>query len=135
VSKNLLNQSGLIGMYFSGAQIQSPYPGGGRSATEDVSATTVNWKRMDQCGCYSSSSSVSDYHCSIAPSCLLHQLTSMQTSDTASHSPQLGWAADGFPVYGPHGPGGVVMRRCTDIEGFNKGVCTDGCGGESKLFR
>ena len=105
VSKNLLNQSGLIGMYFSGAQIQSPYPGGGRSATEDVSATTVNWKRMDQCGCYSSSSSVSDYHCSIAPSCLLHQLTSMQTSDTASHSPQLGWAADGFPVYGPHGPG------------------------------
>ena len=22
------------------------------------------------------------------------------------HSPQLGWSLDGFPVYGPYGPGG-----------------------------
>lgn len=28
------------------------------------------------------------------------------------HSPQLAWAMDGFPVYGPLGPGGVVMLPC-----------------------
>lgn len=28
------------------------------------------------------------------------------------HSPQLAWALDGFPVYGPLGPGGVVMLPC-----------------------
>ena len=42
----------------------------------------------------------------------------------------MGWAADGFPVYGPLGPGGVVMQWC-DITGGEVGVdvCTDECTG------
>ena len=28
------------------------------------------------------------------------------------HSPQVGWSFDGFPVYGPFGPGGVAIANC-----------------------
>ena len=47
-------------------------------------------------------------HYHVAPSCLLRQLN--QTAGT--HSPQVGWMADGFPLYGPLGPTGEAMRRC-----------------------
>ena len=26
---------------------------------------------------------------------------------------QVGWSLDGFPVYGPRGPGGTLMQTCT----------------------
>ena len=38
--------------------------------------------------------------------------------------------ADGFPVYGPHGPSGVAMKTCTVTGGtFGTDVCLDDCGG------
>ena len=40
-----------------------------------------------------------DYHYHWAPACLLEQAKSKNpTSD--GHSPQIGWAYDGFPIYG-----------------------------------
>ena len=35
----------------------------------------------------------------------------------APHSPQIGWALDGFPVYGPLGPDGVIMESCDNFVG------------------
>ena len=47
-----------------------------------------------------------------------------------AHSPQVGWAFDGFPVYGPRGPGGVLMQTCTVTGGtYGTDVCTDDCTG------
>ena len=46
------------------------------------------------------------------------------------HSPQIGWMADGFPLYGPLGPNGVVMQTCTVTGGtVGTSVCLDACGG------
>ena len=45
--------------------------------------------------------------------CLLDQLG----ATPSQHSPQIGWALDGFPVYGPRGPGGVLMKTCMDMAG------------------
>ena len=43
------------------------------------------------------------------------------------HSPQLGWALDGFPVYGPYGPGGRRMAHAE--QGCAGPLCLDECGG------
>ena len=76
----------------------------------------------DKCGGRADDDGI--YHYKIAPSCLITQLQSRQEketiimpqgSDTAfimmtnatklvdlgQHSPQIGWAMDGFPIYGP----------------------------------
>merc|ERR1712032_963935 len=43
-------------------------------------------------------------------------------------SGQVGWAADGFPVYGNKGPGGVLIKRCGQA-GADAKWCADKCGG------
>ena len=48
------------------------------------------------------------YHYHFPPSCLLAQLPPLEDG----HSPQIGWSFDGFPIYGPLGPGGVEIRNC-----------------------
>jgi hypothetical protein len=35
----------------------------------------------------------------------------MATPPGEGHSPQMGWSIDGFPVYGPFGPGGALGLR------------------------
>ena len=73
-----------------------------------TSAPYLEGNTFDACGGHSSSTSSPTYHYHVAPSCLLAQL---QMADGA-HSPQVGWMADGFPIYGPLGPNGVVMQVC-----------------------
>merc|ERR1712232_788592 len=66
------------------------------------------------------------YHCHVPPSCLLRQLG----QSDSTHSPQIGWAFDGFPLYGPRGPNGIMMQTCTVTGGmYGTDVCTDDCGG------
>jgi hypothetical protein len=79
---------------------------------------------FDFCGQHASSNSDASYHTHVPPSCLLAQLG--QTSTTAS--PQLGWAVDGFPVFGPRGTGGILVRQCTEATA-NQSYCVDACGG------
>lgn len=43
-------------------------------------------------------------------------------------SPQLGWALDGFPIYGPVGTKGIPMLRCGST-GAHASVCLDDCNG------
>lgn len=67
------------------------------------------------------------YHYNIPPSCLINQL--QQSWDGNGHSPQIGWALDGFPIYGPLGPNGAVMQRCTSDSVTSNTYCLDGCNG------
>lgn len=46
----------------------------------------------------------------------------------ASASPQVGWALDGFPIYGPVGTAGIAMLRCGQ-PGAHATVCLDVCNG------
>jgi len=92
----------------------------------ETSAPFVEGNTFDQCGGHCSHTDKPSYHAHVPPSCLLRQLG--QTGTT--HSPQVGWAFDGFPVYGPRGPGGVMMQTCTVTGGvYGRDVCTDDCGG------
>jgi hypothetical protein len=118
-------------MLYDGATIFSAY--GGSSYPElaidlsnaySRSAPYVEGYSFDFCGQHSSGASPGNYHTHVAPPCLLHQLG--QTDD--SLSPLLGFMVDGFPIYGPRGPGGVMIKRCSEATA-DPTYCTDQCGG------
>ena len=77
---------------------------------------------FDKCGGHADT--YGNYHYHIPPVCLLTQL---KDTDVA-HSPQIGWALDGFPVYGPTGPAGVLMKPCS-VQGADPIYCLDSCNG------
>lgn len=56
--------------------------------------------QFDKCGGFSARDVVYKYH--VAPVCLQQQQQQSSYS-VADHSPQLGWALDGFPIYGDIG--------------------------------
>ena len=48
-----------------------------------------------------------------------------------THSPLLGWAFDGFPIYGPHGTGGELMLPCAHASAQSSD-CVDACNGHGQ---
>ena len=87
--------------------IYSAYAGSVALEGYTTSANYLEGDTFDQCGGHSSSAESSSYHYHVAPSCLLAQLDDLSDG----HSPQIGWMADGFPLYGPLGPGGVGWKK------------------------
>ena len=77
---------------------------------------------IDVCGGNAAADGI--YHYSLLPTCLLIQLG----FSSGRHSPQVGWALDGFPIYGPIGFKGVSMLRC-GVDGAHPMVCLDECNG------
>ncbi|CAK0899335.1 unnamed protein product [Prorocentrum cordatum] len=124
-----LSETGAqVGVFFNAAMLFTPYggPNYGIVLGWTTSATYAEGNSFDSCGCHGSSTTEASYHCHVPPSCLLNQLG--QTS--SEHSPQIGWAFDGFPLYGPRGPSGIMMQTCTETGGtYGTDVCTDDCGG------
>ena len=91
-------------------------------------AVVQDGKSFDKCGGHVDDRGLYHYH--VPPTCLLSQLSlAIDAADTSSqHSPQIGWALDGFPVYGPTGPLGVLMRKC-GMPGAHPVFCVDECNG------
>ena len=130
---SLTGRGGPVGVLYSGAMLFSPFggPEHGDVTGYGNSAVAGEGASFDMCGCHASSTRSASYHCHVAPSCLLRQLG--QT--TAAHSPQVGWAADGFPVYGPRGPSGVLMQDCVVTGGtYGTDVCTSEGGYYAELL-
>jgi len=91
----------------------------------DVSDAEAEWISFDCCGGHSSGTG--GYHYHFPPSCLVAQANA-QNPLSDGHSSQIGWAQDGFPIYGPLGPGGVEIRNCGS-SGADEFYCQDACGG------
>ena len=78
----------------------------------DVAASDGEWTSFDFCGGHGrclANDCTGDYHYHFPASCLETQLGKLSDG----HSPQIGWSLDGFPVYGPFGPGGVTMAHAS----------------------
>ncbi|KAH8093989.1 hypothetical protein JL720_3969 [Aureococcus anophagefferens] len=88
----------------------------------DVADAAAEWTSFDCCSGHAEQTGAYHYH--FPPSCLIAQLGALGDG----HSPQVGWAADGFPIYGPRGPGGVEIRNC-GAPGADATYCQDACGG------
>lgn len=118
---SLSTVGGMIGITLDGTSVLSCYGGTKYGACTDYasSANAVEGDTFTQCGGHGS-----PYHYHIAPVCLLQQMG--PRTDGASQ--QVGWAADGFPIYGNRGPGGVLIKRC-GAAGAHATYCMDQCGG------
>lgn len=91
---------------------------------------------FDKCGGHTNDDGLYHYH--VPPACLINQLNNMATKtntivattmeNQTTHSPQIGWALDGFPVYGPYGPNGNIMLRCEEALAHPV-FCLDPCNG------
>ena len=125
---DLSERGGGVGVTFDGGFVYSAYGGPtyGQVVDFGTSAPRVEGDTFDACGGHSSSATEASYHYHVPPVCLLHQLGAAE----GAPSPQVGWMLDGFPIYGPLGPGGTQMKTCT-VTGGTVGVdvCTDDCGG------
>jgi len=91
----------------------------------DIYDATAEWISFDCCSGHSSGTG--GYHYHFPPSCLIAQ-ANKEAPITGGHSAQIGWAQDGFPIYGPLGPGGVEIRNC-GATGAHATYCQDKCGG------
>ena len=85
--------------------------------------TIYNYRQsVDKCG--GVADKFGNYRYSVPPSCLIEQLNHEDVNIT--HSPQIGWALDGFPIYGPKGIDGMTMVPCSGNSSAN---CLDECNG------
>lgn len=87
----------------------------------DVDDALSEWTSFDYCGGHAQNSG--DYHYHFPPSCLVDQAGVLADG----HSRQIGWAFDGFPIYGPFGVGGVAMTH--SAQGCVGSFCLDSCSG------
>ena len=74
----------------------------------DPDDAASEWVDFDMCSGHSQMQG--DYHYHFPPSCLIAQAEAANPTGTG-HSPQIGWAWDGFPIYGPLYTGGVELTH------------------------
>jgi len=93
----------------------------------DVDDDTSEWTAFDFCSGHSTGDG--NYHYHFPPSCLITQAMESEGKSTSDHSPQIGWAMDGFPIYGPRGSGGNMMSNSESCTGS---YCLDECSGREE---
>eukprot|EP00904_Undaria_pinnatifida_P008243 jgi/Undpi1/4549/HiC_scaffold_18.g07903.m1 len=86
---------------------------------------------FDLCGGHSTTEGTYHYHGTAG--CLQEQAQLDAGTSSDDHSALLGWAYDGFPVYGQLGPDGVEMKMC-GLDGADATRCLDVCSGYEALI-
>lgn len=109
---------GPIGMALNGVVFFNPFEAGGMNAVEGYSEV---W--LDSCCGHPQQHGVYHYH--KYPSCV----KSPFPDDGKQHSPILGFAWDGFPIYGPYEEAGVMAK---DLKGS---TALDVCNGHQDRVR
>jgi hypothetical protein len=96
---------GTIGFAINGVAFYNPFDAGMKDATD----------LMDRCCGHPSPDNRYHYH--KYPVCV----KSPFVDEGEEHSPVIGWALDGFPIYGPYVARGVMARDATDnpLDAFN----------------
>ncbi|CAM9684213.1 unnamed protein product, partial [Scytosiphon promiscuus] len=123
---NLSMVAGPVGMMINGVAVYSSYAEERAATTYGASATKLYAGDIDLCG--GSTDQYGVYHYHNTPGCLQEQAMKANNLTLDDHSPVLGWAFDGFPIYGQLGPGGVEMLMCNST-GADETFCLDECGG------
>ncbi|WP_010586622.1 YHYH protein [Schlesneria paludicola] len=111
---------GPIGTALNGVVFFNPFEAGGMNAVEGYSEV---W--LDSCCGHPAPNGIYHYH--KYPSCV----KSPFTDNGKQHSPVIGFAFDGFPVYGPYESAGVLAK---DLDA-DSGKGLDVCNGHSDEIR
>jgi hypothetical protein len=78
---------------------------------------------LDICGGHSTQTGT--YHRHQFSACLLNDLS----DNGKAHSPLYGFAADGYPVYGPYVEDGSLAKSCWQVRDYDSHDSDTGCGG------
>ena len=110
-----------LGVAVNGVPIYD-YTGGGEMTLEDLKHhqeqhDTLQTKQLDECGGHAGRGD--DYHYHVKPKCMVDQM------DNAGDDAIIGWAHDGYPIYGDNNPDGTAIAEGT------LGVCN---GQPDQLF-
>eukprot|EP00752_Nemacystus_decipiens_P003694 g3404.t1 len=117
---------GSVGILLNGVAVFSSWAAAEASISYETSAFFTEAGTFDACGGHATQ--VGIYHFHNTPGCLQEHAMVVTGATRQEHSPQLGWAYDGFPVYGQLGPGGVEMKLCGQ-QGADSVHCLDLCSG------
>ena len=104
---------GAIGVALNGVAIYNALDGAGRDA--------VAHEALDVCSGHPQRSG--QYHYHWMPPCL------WQRQSSTRQSSQYGWALDGYPIYGPRGPGGKLYANA-DLDACHGLTSTVTLGGK-----
>lgn len=135
---------GAIGIALNGVQI---YGGAVERLDDDdpgcelldVTGQNGEWWGFDFCsGHTGGANGFNPYHYHFPPSCLIDQAGAKargadhRVTTATTHSPQVGWSLDGFPVYGNRGADGVEMKQ---VAGGGSGAnLLDECSGREEAL-
>ncbi|MBB5720466.1 hypothetical protein FHS72_000070 [Loktanella ponticola] len=104
-----LTRDAALGVAVNGVPIYD-YTGGGEMSQADLAHhqaqhDTLQTGQLDVCGGHAGRGD--DYHYHVAPTCM------MEAMDNADENPIIGWAFDGFPIYGDANPDGTPIAADT----------------------
>lgn len=99
------------------------YTGGGEMSAQDLSShqaqhDTLQTQQLDVCGGHAGRGD--DYHYHVKPTCMIEQM------DNAGDDAIIGWAYDGFPIYGDNNPDGTQIAA--DVLGVCNGQADEKFG-------
>lgn len=100
-----LTRDAALGVAINGVPIYD-YTGGGEMSESDLQHhqaqhDTLLTKQLDVCGGHSGRGD--DYHYHVKPICMIEQM------ENAGDDAIIGWAFDGFPIYGDNNPDGTPI--------------------------
>lgn len=102
-----LTRDAALGVAVNGVPIYD-YTGGGEMSQADLAHhqaqhDTLQTGQLDVCGGHAGRGD--DYHYHVAPTCMIEQM------ENAGDDAIIGWAFDGFPIYGDSNPDGSVISE------------------------
>lgn len=100
-----LTRDAALGVAVNGVPIYD-YTGGGEMSQADLAHhqahhDTLQTEQLDTCGGHAGRGD--DYHYHVKPTCMIEQMAN------AGDAAIIGWAFDGFPIYGDNNPDGTVI--------------------------
>ncbi|MDP5191515.1 YHYH protein [Rheinheimera baltica] len=107
-----LTRDAALGVAVNGVPIYD-YTAGGEMSQEDLAHhqahhDTLQTGQLDVCGGHAGRGD--DYHYHAKPTCMISKMAN------AGNDPIIGWAFDGFPIYGDNNPdGSLISKRDLDI--------------------
>jgi hypothetical protein len=102
-----LTRDAALGVAINGVPIYD-YTGGGEMSEADLAHhqarhDTIQTKQLDVCGGHAGRGD--DYHYHAKPTCMVEQMANR------GDDPIIGWAFDGFPIYGDNNPDGSPISK------------------------
>ena len=101
-----ITRDAALGVAVNGVPIYD-YTAGGEMSEEDLyhhqtKHDTLLTQQLDVCGGHAGRGD--DYHYHVKPTCMIEQM------ENAGDDAIIGWAFDGFPIYGDNNPDGTTIR-------------------------